>query len=134
MTRMEKPKVSEKVIYPELSYTLNGLLFSIHNSIGRYGREKQYGDALERLLNDQNISFSREEALPIKEIDDGFTNKADFVINNQLLVELKATPIVTREDYAQVHRYLQASGLKLGLLVNFCNKYLKPIRIIRFNS
>jgi len=127
-------KVSDKVLYPELSYKITGLLFEIHNSLGRYCREKQYADTLEKMLTEANIPFKREECLPMEKIDDKFTNKADFVINDELLLELKSKPFVTNEDYTQVHRYLVASGLKLGIIVNFRNKYLKPIRIIRSNS
>jgi GxxExxY protein len=52
------------------------------------------------------------------------------MINNTLLVDLKAKSIVTKDDYYQMNRYLQASGLKLGLIVNFRNRYLKPIRVV----
>ena len=124
------PKIVEK----ELSYQINGLLFDIHNQLGRYCREKQYGDAFEKSLIEQGITFEREKALPVPEIDNQFTNKVDFVINNRLLIDLKAKPIVTKEDYYQMQKYLQACGLDIGLIVNFRNKYLKPIRIIRHNS
>ena len=127
-------KVSEKVIYPELSYKITDLLFELHNSLGRYCREKQYADTLEKMLIEAGIYFEREKALPMEKIENRFTNKADFVINNELLLEFKAKAFVTNDDYAQVHRYLEASGLKLGIIVNFRNKYLKPIRIIRSNS
>ena len=127
-------KVSDKVLYPELSYKVTGLLFEVHNSLGRYCREKQYADTLEKMLNEARISFKREKSLPVAEIEDKFTNKADFVINDELLLELKSKAFVTDEDYSQVHRYLDSSGLKLGIIVNFRNKYLRPIRIIRSNS
>lgn len=127
-------KVSEKVLYPELSYKITGLLFEIHNSLGRYCREKQYGDALEQLLKESNTAYKRENPLPLDKVTNRFTNKADFVINNQLLVELKAKPLVSKLDYIQTQRYLVAGGLKLGIIVNFRNKYLKPIRVIRSNS
>ncbi|MBI2097800.1 MAG: GxxExxY protein [Candidatus Vogelbacteria bacterium] len=56
------------------------------------------------------------------------------MIEDKILLDLKAKPIVNREDYDQMQRYLQAGGYKLGLIINFRNKYLRPIRIIRFNS
>lgn len=102
--------------------------------VGRYGREKQYGDAFETALSGNGIKFERERILPFEGIENQNTSKADFVIENTVVVELKAKPIVAREDYDQIQRYLQAGGFKLGLLVNFRNKYLKLIRIIRLNS
>ncbi|MBX4181658.1 GxxExxY protein [Candidatus Parcubacteria bacterium] len=127
-------KVSEKVLYPELSYKITGILFEIHNSLGRYCREKQYGDALEQLLKEAKIDYKREHPLPLDHIKNDFTNKADFVINKELLVELKAKPLISKLDYIQTQRYLVAGGLKLGIIVNFRNQYLKPIRVIRSNS
>lgn len=123
-----------KILYRDLSYRINGLLFDVHNSLGRFCREKQYGDALEHLFKEGHIAFEREKALPISLVENSETNKADFVIENSILLELKAKPIVTKEDYAQIQRYLQAGKIKLGLLINFRSKYLKPIRIIRLNS
>ncbi|MDO8424199.1 MAG: GxxExxY protein [bacterium] len=127
-------KVSEKVLYPELSYKITGLLFEIHNSLGRYCKERQYADALEQLLVESSTPYKRENPLPLENVSNRFTNKADFVINDQLLVELKAKPLVSKLDYIQTQRYLVAGRLKLGIIVNFRNRYLKPIRVIRSNS
>lgn len=127
-------KVSEKVLYPELSYKITGLLFEIHNSLGRYCKEKQYADALEQLLTESDISYKRENPLPLENVSNRFTNRADFVINDQLLIELKAKPLVSKLDYIQTQRYLVAGRYKLGIIVNFRNRYLKPIRVIRSNS
>jgi GxxExxY protein len=123
-----------KILYRDLSYRINGLLFDVHNALGRYCREKQYGDALENLLKGKRIVFEREKALPIPLVNNTETNKVDFVIEGDVLLELKAKLIITKEDYSQIQRYLQASKIKLGLLINFRSKYLKPIRIIRLNS
>ena len=123
-----------KILYRELSYRVTGLLFEVHNALGRYCREKQYGDALAKLLTESNIAFEREKPLPLPLVEDIDTNKADFIVEESILLELKAKPIVSKADYVQIQRYLQATKIKLGLLINFRNKYLKPIRIIRFNS
>jgi len=45
----------KKIIYPELSYKIIGILFEAHNELGRYGREKQYGDVIERITREQGI-------------------------------------------------------------------------------
>jgi len=124
----------EKIVEKELSYEICGLLFKVHNDLGRFCREKQYGDYLEKLLVEEHIVFEREKELPLKEIDNQFTNIVDFVIKDRLLIDLKAKSIITKDDYYQMNRYLNASGVKLGLIVNFRNKYLKPIRVIRSDS
>src|SRR5262245_37560666 len=116
------PEIVEK----ELSYKITGILFEVHNQLGRYCREKQYGDALEKCLRQENIDYEREKLLPVEEIDNRFTNIVDFAINSRLLIDLKAKPIVTKEDCYQMQKYLQACGYNLGLIVNFRNKYLKP--------
>ena len=67
-------------------------------------------------------------------VDNPRSNLVDFSVDSKVLLDLKAKPIVIREDYYQMQRYLQASGYKLGLIVNFRNRYLRPIRIIRLNS
>lgn len=126
--------MDEKIIHKELSYVVTGLLFKIHTELGRYCREKQYGDALEKLLKKENIKFEREKEFSVQAIDNQHTNKVDFIIEDKIILELKAKPIIQKEDYYQTQRYLQASGYKLGLMINFRNKYLKPIRIIRINS
>jgi len=39
---------NNKLIYPELSYLINGILFAVHNEIGQYAREKQYSDYIDQ--------------------------------------------------------------------------------------
>ncbi|TSC68194.1 MAG: Uncharacterized protein G01um101472_102 [Parcubacteria group bacterium Gr01-1014_72] len=125
---------TNKIIHKELSYVLNGVLFSVHNNLGRFCRERQYGDLLETFLKEKKIPYEREKALPLDGVKERFTNVVDFVINGEILLDLKAKPVVTKENYYQMNRYLAASGHKLGLIVNFRNKYLKPIRVIRSYS
>jgi GxxExxY protein len=129
-----KTNDTNKIIYKELSYTINGLLFKVHNELGRFCREKQYCDLLENKLVKSGLSFKREKNVAVDGIENNFTNILDFIINDQVVVEIKAKPIITKDDYYQLNRYLEASKLKLGMIVNFRNKYLKPIRVIRANS
>ena len=123
-----KTQNTNKLLYPELSYTIVGICFAAHNELGPYAREKQYGDLIEKKLIESKIYFRRE--LPIAESG----NVTDFLIDNKIILELKAKRVVTKEDYYQSQRYLQESGIKLALLVNFRNRYLKPIRVLRISK
>lgn len=119
------------IIYPELSYSITGLLMKSQNDLGRFCREKQYGDIFEILLKENNIKYKRELntnfKINEKEING---NRIDFIIDDKIVVELKTVPFLTKKDYYQTMRYLKANNLKLGLLVNFRSEYLKPKRIL----
>jgi len=131
---MDTNDTNKKIIYSDLSYKIVNVLFAAHNGIGRFGREKQYGDLIENLFKERGIEFEREKHLPVKGIKRESTNKADFVIESKIVLEIKSKPMIEREDYSQLQRYLQAGNYRLGLLTNFRNRYLRPIRIIRLNS
>ena len=61
-------------------------------------------------------------------------NIFDFLVDDKIILELKTRDSIIREDYHQIQRYLQDAKVKLGLLVNFRNRYLKPIRVIRIDT
>lgn len=121
------PNTDGKVLYPELSYTITGILFAVHNELGQYAREKQYGDIIEKRLEEAKIPYKREISIA----DSG--NILDFMIDDKIVLELKTTRIILRDHYRQIQNYLQQTQIKLGLLVNFRSQYLKPIRIIRID-
>lgn len=120
--------IRDNLIFPELSYKITGILFKTHNALGRYCKEKQYQDALAEMFEKEGFIFECEKKLPISEKVGG--NQVDFLVDNKILIECKAKPIITKEDYYQVLRYLKASGKHLCLLVNFRNQYLRPKRIV----
>ena len=124
----------DKIIHSELSYIINGILFSDQNNLGRFCNEKQYGDAVEKLLIENKLAYEREKELPkLFDGEQDRRNIADFLVENKILLELKAKRIAGREDYYQVRRYLNSLNLKLGILVNFRDRYLKPRRILNSN-
>lgn len=117
-----------ELVLKELSFKIYGILFAVHNELSRYCREKQYGDLLEKKLKGLGIKYTREVMVG------NSGNIVDFIIENEIVLELKAKPVVLKDDYYQLQRYLQSLNIKLGFLVNFRNKYLKPIRIIRIDT
>ena len=124
-TRM--PQIKTQILYKELSYTVVGIAFKVQNMLGRYATEKQYGNLFEKKLQENNIIFEREKLIS-KTGDD--INRADFVIDNSVIIELKAKPFIEKADYYQVKRYLEFTNFKLGIIINFRQKYLQPKRII----
>lgn len=119
-----------EVLYPELSYRIVGAAFETHNELGQFAREKQYGDLLEQKFKYDGIKYRRELIMG----ESG--NVADFIVgeNEEILVELKTVRIVGRAHFRQVQNYLQKSNIKLGILINFSDKYLRPKRIIRIGD
>lgn len=120
-----------KVLYPDLSYKVCGYLFYVHNKLGRFAREKRYADAIEIVLTENKIPFTREEILSTDILSRKVNlYRSDFIIDNKLVVEVKAKGVITRDDYFQVLNYLRTKNLKLGILVNFRQKHLQPKRIL----
>lgn len=118
-----------KIIYPELSYLLTGICFEAHNSLGRFCREQQYGNFLEGRFSKEGLPYVREYR-----IGEDADNIVDFFVGERIFLELKAKRLLLREDFYQLQRYLQKANIKLGLLVNFRNRYLKPVRIVRIET
>ena len=124
-----------EIIYPELSYKICGSLFYVHNKLGRFRKEKEYADALEIVFKESKIPYEREFRIDNEILDQKFSlYRFDFIVDDKLIIELKSRAIVSKDDYYQFKRYLQAKKLKLGLLVNFRDKYLKPKRILNSYS
>lgn len=112
------------LLYPELSYELVGLCYDTHNEKGGFAREKQYADAFEEKLEAAGIQFEREFQIG----DTG--NTADFFVEGKIILEFKAKRFLAPGDFVQTQRYLQATGVKLGILVNFGPKYVQAERVV----
>ena len=119
---------ANKLIHPKLSYLITGICFAVHNEVGKYAREKQYCDVIEQKLKENNIFYKREFII----LND--SNRVDFLVDNKIVLEIKAKRMLIKEDYYQLQRYLQSLDIKLGLLINFSDKYLKPRRIVRIDN
>ena len=125
---------TNKLLYPELSYKIVGLLFNVHNNLGRFRNEKQYSDAIEQELKILKIPYKRGFRLPESfEGENSSRNIIDFIIDDKIILEVKTKRVILKDDYFQIKRYLISSDYKLGLLVNFRSKYLSPKRILSGN-
>lgn len=118
------------ILEKELSYTITGLCFQVHRELGRFCRERQYQIRFEQLLKENNIPHQREINLRRIRSRSPEGNLADFVIDGKIVIEFKAKNFVTKEDYVQIQRYLQSSGIELGMLINFRQPHIKPKRVL----
>jgi GxxExxY protein len=110
-----------EIIYEEESYKVMGACFEVYSTIGRGFLEPVYQECLELELTERAIPFLSQQALPItyKGRKLAHTYKADFICYGKLIIEIKAVTQLCDEHRAQVFNYLRATGMRLGLLINF---------------
>lgn len=114
------------------TYQVIGLCMEVHKILGKGHSEKVYGDALEYEFKKNNIPYNREVKFSIsyKEIILPSYYYSDFVVFNEIILELKAIQELSSSEIKQTLNYLAASKNKIGLLVNFGEESLKYKRII----
>ena len=114
------------------SYKIIGICMEVHKILGKGHSEEVYGDALEYEFQRNEIPYNRELKYNItyKDIILPSYYFADFVIFDEIILELKAIAALTTSEIKQTLNYLAASKNKLGLLVNFGEDSLKYKRII----
>ncbi|MCH5599441.1 GxxExxY protein [Niabella ginsengisoli] len=111
----------------ELAKIALDVCFRIHKLYGPGLFESVYEEIFCYELQKENVFFEKQKAIPLVhqeiKLDAGF--RADVIIENKLLVELKSVETVADVHYKQVQTYLKLANLKLGLLINFNVVYLK---------
>ena len=122
----------EKLIHKELVYEVVGCAMKVHRELGYGFLEKVYENSMMVLLNKKSIKAKQQFPVPVH-----FENVivgeyfADFMIEDKILVELKTVEKITNVHFAQVLNYLKATGIKLGLLINFGPRKLEYERIVK---
>lgn len=119
-------------IKDDLTYKIIGCAMKVHNTLGNGFQEVIYQRCLAIELEKQGIQFVREEEMPIyyEEITVG-TRRADFIVENCVLIELKAVIKLEDVHLAQGLNYLQAYKIEKGLLINFGSNSLEVKRLFR---
>lgn len=117
----EKREIHEKVLFPDECYAIQGTIFDVYKEMGCGFLEAVYQECLEKEFAKRIIPFRPQVELqlnykgePLKQ-----TYKPDFICYDKIIVEIKAVKELGAEHKAQLLNYLKATGLELGLLVNF---------------
>ena len=120
------------ILFKELSYAIIGTAMEVHRILGPGYLEAVYQAALAHELELRGIAARREQHLPVtyKGVDVGYYI-ADFVVEDKIILELKATTKLILLHKAQVINYLTTTGFQLAILINFGEKSLETQRVIR---
>ncbi|MCW3084206.1 MAG: hypothetical protein JWP12_1572 [Bacteroidetes bacterium] len=113
-------KIIDDLIYPELSFKIVGCAFDVFNELGYGHPEKYYQKALSVALKNKNILFKEQAYFPLK-FQGETIGKAfcDFIVEEQVIIELKKSANFSKSNIDQVNQYLKSSGMKLAILINY---------------
>jgi GxxExxY protein len=109
------------------TYKIIGICMEVHRILGPGLLEIVYKDALEIEFKLNNILYEREKEFLIEYKGEILAHKfnADFVVNEDIILEVKAIKEFCNEHIAQILNYLKLAHSEIGLLVNFQNKSLQ---------
>lgn len=133
MHQIRKQKV--RLLYPELSYKIGGILFNVFSELGPGYIEKHIQRAVAIALRKTGLKFKEQVKVSME-----FQGKIigryfmDFVVEDKIVVELKRGERFYKKDYEQVKQYLIKSGLKLGLLARFGENGVIMNRVLNPNN
>ena len=111
----------------EIASIVVNTAFRIHSQLGPGLFESVYEEIMYYELSRQHLNVERQKAIPVvwnnERIEVGF--RADLVVNNSVIIELKSIEKIAPVHNKQLMTYLKLSGLKLGLLINFNEELIK---------
>ena len=126
-----KNVIDSRYKYSEITSKIIGAAMKVHSTIGNGFQEVIYQRAMAIEMQKQGLSFQRELELPIYYSGEQIgTRRVDFLVENKIMVELKAIATLEDDHLAQAINYLEAYHLEVGLLINFGTKSLQHRRLI----
>ena len=123
--------MSEQIVYKELSYKIIGLAMEVHNQLGYGFLEKVYENALMIIFKKNGIKVEQQKAIKITLMEEVIGNYiADIFVEDKIIIELRCVSAINPVHKAQVANYLKATGMKLGIIINFSKKSLEYERVV----
>jgi len=121
----------KNIIHKELSYKIIELALEVHNELGCGFLEKVYENAMMLLFDREKIPARQQAPANVhfqgKVIGPYF---ADILVDNKVMLELKTVDAITNVHIAQILNYLRATGIKLGLVLNFAKPKFEYKRLV----
>ncbi len=127
---MQNDKMAD-VIMKDLSFQIMAAAFEVHNTLGFGYLENVYKNALLKELLWRGIKAEAQTEIKVfyKGEEVGIYYP-DIVVNNEIIIELKAVEALNKVHEAQVLNYLKGTGYKLGLLINFGRERVESKRLV----
>ncbi len=125
--------MDDHLIFEEESYQIRGACYEVHNDKGSGFLEAVYQECLALEFAARGLPFVEKPPLHLEYKGQHLrqTYEPDFVCFDKIIVEIKAVRRLTDEHRAQLMNYLKATGMKLGLLINFAAyPKLEQVRIV----
>ncbi len=115
-----EPMINRNLLYERESYLIRGACYDLYKELGSGHKEVIYLRGLLEKLKNRGLYTDKEKHIPVK-IDGKKIGEyiPDVVINDIIIMELKASSFTTKEDLKQFWHYLKVTEYKLGFLVNF---------------
>ena len=119
------------IIHREISYSIIGAAFEVHKVLGPGFLESVYQRALAYEFDLCGIQYEQQKPLDVY-YKDRLVGEylADFVVCNEVILEIKAVSNLLPAHTAQAYNYLAATGMELAILINFGSASLQQKRII----
>ena len=110
-----------EILFKDESYKIMGAIFEVYKEMGCGFLESVYQECVELELAAQGVPFVAQVELDLKYKSNALKSKfiPDLICYEKIVLELKAVKQIADQHRAQVHNYLKASGLRLGIIVNF---------------
>lgn len=123
------------MLYEDVTSKVLEACFEVSNTLGIGYLESVYENALFVALIQKGIRVERQVPLKVKFRDVIVGDfQADMIVEGKVLLELKAVETLAKEHYAQLLNYLKATGIEVGMVINFGNPRLQYRRFEnRFN-
>lgn len=131
MDEKKRPVSRGKLLYPDLSYDVVGAAMKVHRVLGNGILEKVYESTLCHKLDKRRIPFEAQCLLKVNykgKVVGDFV--ADIVVDQKIILELKAVKKIHRAHMAQTRNYLVATGYRLGIVFNFGADSLQYKRVV----
>lgn len=121
LTAKSAKDAKEELLFKQECYALQGAIFDVYLEMGCGFLEAVYQECLEKEFRLRGLPFEAQKELVLSYKGEQLaqTYKPDFICYDKIIVELKAVKEIAAEHKAQLLNYLKATGLELGLLVNF---------------